>query len=268
MPDTSWLHDLVAPKSIAEISYEVKSIATHFPEFIRVYTPFIPIRKLDKSYTPLRPLLKSKRDSSSTSNEDNIERSLRRTKQTIQYYVLCNSFELFATFTIKADRQNIPHSKQKIMNWLKNQRNRHGRFTYLVVPEFHKDGRSLHFHALIRGYKGKLKKASNPKTGKVLKQKGRIVYQFVGYRSGFNNVVKIGKDFESQAKVGSYIRKYITKEMPLVFGQNRYFASHDLKRPRIEENPLWADDKTPYSSHANIYGFFQRYKPSDVGGSL
>src|SRR5690606_37057624 len=105
---------------------------------------------------------------------------------------------------------------------------RNGKFEYLIIPEFHKD-MALHFHALIKGYKGKIKKAINPKTNKPLTKNGRLIYVFPGYTSAFNNVQKIEQTPESHKKVGSYIRKYITKDMPILFGKNRYWASNSLK---------------------------------------
>lgn len=159
------------------------------------------------------------------------EESLRRTKTTISDIIICNGFDLFCTFTFDprlVDRQDIKACKQKMSKWLKRQRETHGKFQYVIVPEFHKDGKSLHFHALFKNYKGKLTEA-NLKTNS-----SRQVFNISSYRSGFSTAVKIDQNIE---KVGSYVKKYITKDMPLFPGKKRYWASHGLVRPVTVANP-------------------------------
>jgi len=151
--------------------------------------------------------------------------SLRRTKTTISDIILCNQFDLFATFTFAKDRQNIDRCKERMSNWLRSQRKVHGSFKYLIVPEFHKDQKSLHFHALIYGYQGKLTETKK-------KIKGRKVYNFKEYKNGFTTAVKI----DDISKVSSYVKKYITKDMPQFQGKKRYWVSKNLYRPIIQKN--------------------------------
>ena len=243
---------LLGPKTAQQASFKVYARATYYPHFTRVYIPNNPYNKLQpgmeakalhKKLTRVRP--------ENESVEEDTERSLRRTKKTITDYILCNEFDLFATFTFKSKRQDIDGCKAKMSNWLKNQRKRKGKFKYLIVPEFHKDGSSLHFHALMKNYAGVVKEAINPKTGEKILDGGLQVYSIPSYRSGFTSVKKIGDSTGDHARVGGYIRKYITKGMPLFFGKNRYWASSGLRLPLTEDNPpKWYLERSP----SRIYG--------------
>ena len=259
------LNALFAPKTIDLASYKVYARATYYPDFIRVYIPHTPYDRLSSNMEARTKLKKSV--IGQKQSEEDIERSLRRTKKTLRDYVLCNRFELFATFTFKKDRQDITKSKTKMANWIKNQQKRKGKFEYLIVPELHKDQESLHFHALIKKYPGKLNRAKNSKTGKRLIRNGRKVYIFPSYTLGFTDVVKIKNTSEDHSKVGSYIRKYITKDMPLFFGKNRYWVSSGLKLPETEDNPKWYLDKQAIRSHVSEYGLTLDFPASDLGES-
>lgn len=152
--------------------------------------------------------------------------SIRRTKTAISDIVLCNDFDLFCTFTFKKDRENIDFSKRKMSDWLRDQRKKLGKFDYIIVPEFHKDGKAIHFHALLKGYTGKLHKTN-------IFQKGRQVYNITSYKKGYTTAVFI----DNKQKVSSYIRKYITKDMPTFSGKKRYWTSKNLVRPNLIRNP-------------------------------
>lgn len=233
----------------------IEAQATYYPNMVQVYIPKHPLirasglaRKKPSGSAPTEEdmayfELSNKFDEITGTlilepeNESDFERSLRRTKKRIGDYILCNDFDMFATFTIKDDRQNNERSRKKLLVWLKNQRTRNGRFRYLVVPEFHKDGKSLHFHALLGDYNGGIHQSINPKTNKPLIQKSRAVYELSGYTLGFTNVKLIGKKQEDKSRLSVYLKKYITKEMPVFEGKQRYWVSKGLDLPLIEDNP-------------------------------
>lgn len=150
-------------------------------------------------------------------------RSLARTKTLIHDIALCNDFEYFCTFTFdpeKYDRYNFTECRVVMDRWLWNAKTNHSPdLKYLAVPEFHRDG-AIHFHALISGYKQKLKATK-------VQQNGRLVYNIGGYRAGFSTAVKI----DNQEAVAKYITKYITKDMPTYYNKRRFFASRNLIRP-------------------------------------
>lgn len=233
----------------------IEAQATYYPDMVQIFIPKRPIVRTTgnamgarSSQFPnddeLEYIELSKRFDeisgtaiSTPAKESDLERSLRRAKKRIGDYILCNDFEMFATFTIKDDRQNIERSRNKVMGWLKNQRARNGKFRYIVVPEFHKDGKSLHFHALLGNYTGGIQQAINPKTNRPLIQKGSAVFQISGYTLGFTNVKLIGKKQEDRTRLSAYLKKYITKEMPVFEGRQRYWVSKGLDLPNIEDNP-------------------------------
>jgi hypothetical protein len=239
----------------ADSQYRVNLSAKIYPQFIKVFKPNQPyLKKIpfmedhiddgdnqDVEDWPTRII------DGKTSNEDNLERALRKTKTSISDLILCNEFDLFATFTVspkKSDRLNPVAVKIQMANWLRNQRKQYGKFHYLIVPEFHKDHKALHFHALFRKYNGKL--VDSGKTSK-----GRPVLYFGGYTLGFNSAVRI----DNIEKVSGYVKKYITKDMPQFRSQHRFWTSTGLKRPIVIDNP---DPKLmqgePLRTFENEYG--------------
>lgn len=233
----------------------IEAQATYFPDMVQVYIPKKPIirtagnargataspfpdddeleyMELSKKFDEITGVVIGKPE-----NESDLERSLRRARRRIGYYILHNEFDMFVTFTIKDDRQNSERSRKKVLGWLKNQRTRNGKFRYIVVPEFHKDGKSLHFHALLGSYPGGIQQAINPKTGKPLMQKGSAVFKISGYTLGFTNVKLIEKKREDKTRLSAYLKKYITKDMPVFEGKQRYWVSKGLTLPNVEDNP-------------------------------
>jgi hypothetical protein len=153
--------------------------------------------------------------------------------------VKSNIFQWFVTFTFKDDRYDISRTKQKMQDWLKNQQKRVGHFEYLIVSEFHKDGKALHFHAVLSGYKGEVVESKHSTSGELLKDRktGRQKYHIPSYTLGFTDARPIENNADDQDKISNYIRKYITKDMPTLRGQNRYWATRGLDRPPTEKNP-------------------------------
>lgn len=183
-----------------------------------------------------------------------IRSSLNRTKTTIKDIILCNHFELFCTFTFKDHRDDIDICKARMQYWLQSQQKQYGAFDYVIVPEFHKDGSSLHFHALFGGYKGRLELAIDPTTGQPFsteKHNGRHLYNIVSYKTGFATAIPIENGPDDLAKVASYVTKYITKDMPAFHGKKRFWVSQNLVRP-IKSNNV---DVIPYFTDDNVQVF-------------
>jgi hypothetical protein len=187
---------------------------------------------------------------------ENINRSVRRTKSLIQDIMLSNRFDIWATFTFncrncqpKCNNKPCTCSKENckrydkdycfrtMRTWLRNQRQKSPKLKYLIVSEQHKDG-AYHFHAVLENYDGVLV-PTRKKT-----PAGQTIYNARGYYSGFTEFVKIGERFDTQdfetdyQRVIFYISKYITKDMPQVFGKKRYLCSVGLDRPVTTVNGL------------------------------
>lgn len=198
-----------------------------YPTFVRVFQYPQPL----KTRLPGWELVSGSEISSNSSLTTEFQKelyqkqSLRRTKTTLSDLTLCNEFDLFVTFTFAKNRFDVTECKRKMSRWLQNQQTLHGKFTYLIVPEFHKDRKAIHFHGLLKNYRGGLKNSG-------IKQNGRDVYNIKSYKAGFSTAVKI----DNHAKVSSYIRKYITKDMPQFEGKKRYWCSTGLKRPLVLPN--------------------------------
>jgi len=250
-------------KSQTEITKEVLAVATYYPNMVKVYEPIVPIKRLFPDWELERKTsINIEKAEAKTSNETAEERSIRRSQRRVSDYVLCNHFDLFATITFATDRYNIEHSKAKLNTWLKNQRDRNGKFGYVIVPEYHKDG-ALHFHGVFSNYSGKLKQSYNSKTGQPLISNGKYVYEFEEYKSGFTKVQYIADTPEDHAKVGGYIRKYITKDMVSIFSKKRYWTSQGLKTPIQEDNPTWHSELKPDYVYENEYGKIYTYTNLD-----
>jgi hypothetical protein len=213
-----------------EIYQTIHSYIKQYPEFARLYEYDSPVEARLSGFELKNP---KKRAKSAFTNPVALLDSLRRSKTHISDIVLSNRFDMFCTFTFdpnKTNRQDPDLCKKKMSKWLKNQREKWGAFDYLIIPEFHKDKKSLHFHALFNNYKGK-----TTTTGKL--HKGKQLYSIKSYKLGFSDLKYINQTDQDIQKVSSYIKKYITKDMPQFAGKKRYWCSTNLNRPKIQHNP-------------------------------
>lgn len=209
-----------------EIYKPLQTILKVYPDHARLFTfdPAIFIRKPD--FEPDFAFMGSSKSKTSISAAEADIRSIRRSKTLISDYVLCNTFDLFCTFTFNSQRQDIDFCKKRMSKWLHNVRDNHGVFEYLIVPEFHKDGKSIHFHALMRDLPVPLINSGH-------KIKGRTAYNLPSYKNGFTTAVKI----DDQHKVSSYVKKYIVKDMPYFAGKKRFWTSKGLQKPEKIHDP-------------------------------
>lgn len=171
--------------------------------------------------------------------EDSIQSSVRRSRAMIFDYAKCNNFDMFVTFTFnpkKVNRYDLNVCFTKMQSWLWRQQRKHdNQLKYIIVPERHKDG-AIHFHALFEGYTGALKKT------KVIQNSNRV-YNLPTFRFGFTNMQYLDDDPQ---KATAYLCKYITKEMEMVHGRRRYWASKNLRKPlkmynKMHDLNLWPD---------------------------
>lgn len=176
--------NILKPVAHEDAVYLVNARQKIYLSSTEIYLPNIPYKKTKTGLEVSEKKNKHSSSSSITSEEDKLERSLRRTYTSIKDIFMCNAFDMFTTFTFKAGRDNPELCRAKMMGWLKRQRKADKSFQYVIVSEFHKDGKSLHFHALIKGYQGKIVRAINPNTGQPLVKKRRVVYDLPSYTLG------------------------------------------------------------------------------------
>ena len=210
--------------------------------------------------------------------ENNIHRSLRRTKTTIQDIMYSNRFDIWATFTYNCrnckpkctnnpcvcspsncQRYDINYTYRTLRTWFRNQKRLHSpNLKYLAVPEFHENG-AVHFHCMLSGFRGVMKDS-----GKKTKH-NQTIYNVRGYYSGWTEFVKIGERFDSQSydddynRVISYLTKYITKDMPRIYGRQRFLVSNELIRPITTVNGV---------SKLGLAGLIKNHKPTYINDYL
>jgi hypothetical protein len=129
---------------------------------------------------------------------------------------------------------------------LKRQRDRHGKFGYLLIFEKHKDG-SIHLHALFKDFTGKLVDSGHKS------KRGQVMYNFSGWTAGIvNNAEKIA-DLEKSA---NYVTKYITKDIErnaIGQGKKRYWCSSGLIRPIRDYQPSPIIER--FATHKLTYNY-------------
>lgn len=92
---------------------------------------------------------------------------------------------------------------------------------------------------MISGFNGRLKETKKKTSN------GQTVYNAAGYYSGWTEFVKIDElfgqdDFDEQYKrVSSYLTKYVTKDMPVIYGKRRFLVSEGLTRPTTTVNGVY-----------------------------
>lgn len=236
----------------------IQAIIKQYPTFARHYSYKMPYKQ---PMAGLDDISGSKSARGSFENPIAFVDSVRRSKTRISDIVLSNHFDMFATFTfngnientqkfgyVVTDRTNPIECKNKMSKWLKNQREIHGRFSYLIIPEFHKDNESLHFHALLNNYRGKI--------SPTVQHHGKQLYTIDSYKLGHSDLKHIDQTPEDYLKVASYIKKYITKDMPHFGDKKRYWCSKELIRPQKIINPEMTDEQ--------LLKFYRKYTTSTL----
>lgn len=134
-------------------------------------------------------------------------RALNRAKKRAFDLIACNNeCNLFVTLTLdcaKISRTEWGEIVAKLNTWLDNRVRRNG-LRYVLVPEYHKDGKSIHFHGVMN--EGALELVNSGKMSK-----GRTIYNIQNWGYGFSTAKRIGKSSDDHIAVTKYIFKYMTK---------------------------------------------------------
>lgn len=149
---------------------------------------------------------KRERSSSSVLRSDNV----RRSKDKIFDIALANSdnWKYFITLTLDPDvidRTDPKIISLKLKQWLNNAVKRKN-LVYLIIPEYHKDGKSIHFHGLINDCDLHFVSSGH------FDRNGHEIYNISDWGYGFTTAVLLDDKKEYVCK---YITKYITKDIVL-----------------------------------------------------
>ncbi len=150
------------------------------------------------------------------------------------------SLNCFVTLTFapdKVNRTDYGEIVKKLSIWLDNRVRRHG-LKYVLVPEYHKDGESVHFHGLMNFEALTLVRATNNKKGRYLGQelcddKGRPIFNIKDFTLGHTTVIPI-EGVNGREACAKYCYKYIVKSGGQKVGGRYYLSGGDLGRPRYE----------------------------------
>lgn len=157
----------------------------------------------------------------------NKDKSRRRAMVKLFDYIRCN-WDLDCMFTLTfdgevIDRESYEGIVKKVGEWFANRVRRQG-LKYIAVPEYHADGKSIHFHGVCNFA------ALQTKYSRVL-QNGKGVYNITDFPFGFTAVKKIGTEATDRHAVAVYVSKYITKSTEKVGGRY-YLHGGKMLKPR------------------------------------
>lgn len=174
---------------------------------------------------------------SDDNDRDLLAESLARSKRLVLDYAYNNTWDYFITLTFdvdKLDRFNITLCKDKLLKAFSNYKNHYDKdLKYILIPEFHKDKKAIHFHGLLKT------KKNHFFTTLFYNYDYHCVvlrHEYFFKRFGANQLVPI---HHQQEQVGNYICKYMTKGALRIFDVS-YFASKGLN---VSTNLLNSDSK-------------------------
>lgn len=165
---------------------------------------------------------------------DDIERATRRAKINAFDIIQCNpDLDTFCTFTYApdtvADKSSYDDCYAKLAPWLSNRVQRTD-LKYVLVPERHKSG-DIHFHSIMNSSALHLSEARSPKTGRLLKNHGRQVYNVSDWKNGFTTAEIIGGTLDDRDAVAKYVFKYMGKQLGAKIGGRYALIGGKLLRP-------------------------------------
>lgn len=205
------------------------------------------------------------------SNEPRTD-SCRRAKKSVYNIAVLNSdiWEYFVTLTLNGeniDRTSPEQVYRCLRNFLQNMTARYN-MKYLLVPEYHSDGKAIHVHFLCRGNFKLVDSGtvlipnySKPvKAEKALKlcsdvSLHRTVYNLPQWTLGFSTAIKLQGNIH---KIANYIAKYITKENYKIFG-HFFLSSRKVIQRKVPTKYIDIDyysvDSKEYTVPAANLGF-------------
>lgn len=169
----------------------------------------------------------------------------------IDYAIENMPWDYFVTLTFdkkQVDRFDYVSVRKLFTKWIDNIKHQNKNLKYIFVPELHKNG-AVHIHGMIGNCPNlKLVPAINPHNGKHIFKNGSQIFNISNFKYGFTTLSKI----KNQEACSVYISKYMSKELIEYSFKNKYFRSHNLRKPIIEYSILTDNDIFNYISINNI----------------
>ncbi len=164
-------------------------------------------------------------------------RAIRRAKNACFDYIMCNlDLDTFVTLTFDpglVNSRSYTEVYERIRGWLSNRVQRRG-LKYILVPEYHRDGEKIHFHAIMNSAALTLEPARYP-NGRLMKKRTlgaeKQLYNIPEWGFGFTSAEMITGD-EAQVKISKYIFKYMGKQFGTRIGGRFYLHGGSLALPR------------------------------------
>ena len=186
------------------------------------------------------------------SEEEKNKTARQRAKRKMKDLLNANDdLNLFITLTLdpnKIDRYNIDEIYKKLHCWLNNAVKRRG-LKYIIVPEYHKDKKGIHFHGIINEV------FPLRESGKTTDKK-QIIYNLPNWTLGFSTAIKIDNN---RLKCFNYIIKYINKSSDKIGGR-WFYSGGKLKRLRAEKVTRNYENINAEERIINVGGYEIKYK--------
>ena len=212
-----------APKIITDITFNAKEKI--YPNGYRHITAASRSIFREPGWEPIGKSIDDKMPKPQNKDTEVRDDSVRRAKTKIFDIAMLNDFDYFFTGTLDSsviERDNPEAVSKAIKTFFKNMVCRYD-VSYLLVPEYHKDGKNIHVHGFIKG------NLSLVDSGKRTKD-GKIIYNWLDWKFGFTTVIPLTGDKLHAAK---YITKYISKDFKKIFGNFYYAGGPIVRKPQI-----------------------------------
>lgn len=173
-------------------------------------------------------------------NDEKLKNNICRARQNIFELAFCNEWEYFITLTLNANkynREDLEKYHKDLTQFIRDKNKKYKcKIDFLLIPELHKDGKTWHFHGLIKGipkeYLKEFKLGDKMSSNMAIKVKlGDKLYNWIDYynKFGFCDLEEI----KNHSAVAKYITKYISKELGNTvkeLGAHLYYHSRGLNK--------------------------------------
>lgn len=157
----------------------------------------------------------------------NLEKSFKRAQKRA-FELICSNYDLdqFVTLTLSFDREDYQKTIRAMNQWLDNMVRRKG-LRYVLVPEYHDDKQSIHFHGVMNSSALTLW-GSGQMHGK------KPICNIKEWKRGYSTAIKISDGKRDWQRVAKRILDYMMKDSYGRVGGRWYLHGGDLREPIYE----------------------------------